>query len=178
MDTKFRQLIEIGAGDFEHTEPDLIAGLEGARCLLKSWAAPEVCQHAALYLAAYSHFDFAQEPPSLTKRHERIAILGKEVEALIFAYHNCDLDALIAFFMQDSQGPSKLPVRYPVDNEATSRELISDLCHLIAAVEVDKALYKKPYCPEQKTKWQQAFSAMHQQLSGPAKRKVEQVFGY
>jgi hypothetical protein len=46
MDAKFRQLIELSAGEFEHVNGLLIAHLEGTRCLLKAWNASKVLQDA------------------------------------------------------------------------------------------------------------------------------------
>ena len=60
MDEKFRQLIELGAGEFEHVDGLLIAHLEGTRCLLKAWNASEPLQEAGLYHAAYGTSAFAE----------------------------------------------------------------------------------------------------------------------
>lgn len=42
MDTKFKQLSELGAGDFAHINGNLIDHLRGTEDLLYSWSASKV----------------------------------------------------------------------------------------------------------------------------------------
>ena len=87
MDAKFRQLIELSAGKFEHVNGLLIAHLEGTRCLLKAWNASEVLQDAGLYHAAHGTSAFAQNVFELSKREEVAVVIGNDAENIV--YHYC-----------------------------------------------------------------------------------------
>ena len=97
MDERFRQLIELGAGEFEHANSLLIAHLEGTRCLLKAWNASDVVQDAGLYLAAYVTSNFEKKIFELSHRKEVADVIGNDAENIIYHYCACAVFLMVTF---------------------------------------------------------------------------------
>lgn len=174
MDEKFRRLIELGAGEFEHVDGTLIAHLEGTRCLLKEWNASEVLQDAGLYHAAYGTLVFSHNEFELSQRNEVAAIIGEAAEQIVYHYCACDRDA---FFKQF--GKIAKPVFYDrITNlkVVVSDELIQQLCELSAANEAEIALNNPSFVTEHGSELVDLFSPMQDFLSPSAKRKIQHVF--
>ncbi|MBU3002904.1 DUF6817 domain-containing protein [Paraglaciecola arctica] len=174
MDEKFRRLIELGAGEFEHVDGSLIAHLEGTRCLLKEWNASEILQNAALYHAAYGTLAFSHNVFDLTQRDEVAAVIGEAAEQIVYHYFACDRDA---FFKQF--GNIARPVYYDrITNQkvVVSDELIQQLCELSAANETEIALNNPDFVTEHGCELVDLFSRMQDFLSPSAKRKIQHVF--
>ncbi|MGJ8681767.1 DUF6817 domain-containing protein [Paraglaciecola sp.] len=141
MDAKFRKLIELGAGEFEHAEPALIEQLESTRCLLKSWSASQVLQDAGLYHVAYCMERFDTPLFDLSRRQDVVEVVGPEVENIIYHYHACDNNLFFAKLAQD-HSPTLFYDRYTNSQSPIGHMLIKDICELTAAIEIDKAMHK------------------------------------
>jgi hypothetical protein len=174
MDEKFRQLIELGAGEFEHVDGSLIAHLEGTRCLLKAWNASDELQDAGLYHAAYGTSAFEQNLFELSQRQEVAAIIGSDAENIVYHYSACDRDAFFAQFAQVDK-----PLFYDrltTEKSAISFELLQQLCELTAANEMDIAINNPDFVAQHGSGLVDLFSRMQTFLSPGAQRKVHHVF--
>lgn len=174
MDEKFRQLIELGAGEFEHIDGSLIAHLEGTMCLLKSWNAPEPLQDAGLYHAAYGSKTSLDDEFESSQREEIAMIIGLEVENIVYHYCACDKDVFLAQF-----GKLETPVFYnriTKTKSTISFELLQQLCELTAANEVDIAINNPTFIEEHGSGLFNLFRHMQPFLSLSAQRKVQHVF--
>ncbi|MFT6988296.1 MAG: hypothetical protein ACJASL_000258 [Paraglaciecola sp.] len=174
MDEKFRQLIELGAGEFEHVDGSLIAHLEGTRCLLKAWNASDVLQDAGLYHAAYGTSAFEQNLFELSQRQEVAAIIGNDAENIVYHYCASDREALFAQF-----GQVDVPIFYDritTQKSTISFELLQQLCELTAANEIEIAINNPDFVAQHGSGLVDLFSRMQTFLSPSAQRKVQHVF--
>jgi hypothetical protein len=174
MDEKFRQLIELGAGEFEHVNGLLIAHLEATRCLLKAWNASEVLQDAGLYHAAYGTSAFAQNIFELSQRAEVAVVIGSDAENIVYHYCACDRETFYAQF-----GRVDMPVFYDrmtTKKAAISFELLQQLCELTAANETEMAINNPDFVLQHGAELVDLFSRMQRFLSASAQRKIHHVF--
>lgn len=174
MDEKFRQLIELGAGEFEHIDGSLIAHLEATRCLLKSWNASNDLQDAGLYHAAYGTFAFVQNVFELSQREEVAVVIGCDAEKIVYHYCACDRDAFFAQF-----GQVEKPLFYDritTEKLAVSSELLQQICELTAANEIEIAINNPDFVVQHGSGLLDLFSRMQGFLSPSAQRKIQHVF--
>jgi hypothetical protein len=174
MDEKFRQLIELGAGEFEQLNASVIAHLEGTRCLLKAWNASEILQQAGLYHAAYRNSALRQNIFELSQRAEVAVVIGTHVENIIYHYFACDRDA---FYTQ--LGLTNNPMFYDrITSEKSdiSFELLQQLCELTAANATELAINNPEFIVKHGTELVDLFRRMQRFLSDSAQRKIEYVF--
>jgi len=174
MDEKFRRLIELGAGEFEHVDGSLIAHLEGTRCLLKEWNASQVLQEAGLYHAAYGTSAFVQNLFDLSQREEVASVIGDDAENIVYHYCACDREAFFAQFGQCEQ-----PVFYDrltTEKSTVSTELLHQLCELSAANETEIAINNPDFIAQHGSRLVTVFSRMSNFLSASAQRKLRHVF--
>jgi hypothetical protein len=169
MDSKFRQLIELGAGDFEHVESPLIEHLERTRCLLKSWAASELLQDAGLYYAAYNASDSGC---SEEHRADVARIIGRDVEQLIFRNFACNRAVFHA--QCDSEDVPRFCSRFTHKPEIISRESIQLLCELTAAIQLDKFIHHLSLERLQRSELSNMFKHIERFLSAAAIRNIRQ----
>lgn len=174
MDEKFRQLIELGAGEFEHVDGSLIAHLEGTRCLLKEWNASEVLQDAGLYHAAYGTSGFDENLFELTQRKEVAGVIGSAAENIVYHYCACDREAFFAQF-----GQVEKPLFYDrisAEKSIISQELLQQLCELIVANEIEIAMNNPNFMAQHGNELLELFARMQHFLSLCAQRKIQHVF--
>ena len=174
MDEKFRQLIELGAGEFEHVDGSLIAHLEGTMCLLKSWNASSVLQDAGLYHAAYGSSVFVQHLFELSQRSEVADIIGSDAENIVYHYCACDREAFFAQFGQIEE--PMFYDRITTEKSIISFELLQQLCELTAANEIEIAINNPAFVVQHGSGLVDLFSCMQSFLSPTAQRKVRYVF--
>lgn len=143
---KFQQLAELGAGDFEHLNGDLLTHLQSTQRLLKSWGASDVLCDAGLYHAAYGTAGFEQSMVSLDMRDKIATIIGNKAEQLVYLYCSCDRN--YTFERITSQ---KIEFRDRFNDtkfQLTSQQAI-DFCELTVANEMELVLasndFKKQY---------------------------------
>jgi hypothetical protein len=174
MDEKFRRLIELGAGEFEHVNGSLIAHLEGTRCLLKEWNASDVLQDAGLYHAAYSTSAFVQNIFELHQRQEVAAVIGSAAENIVYHYCACDRDVFFAQF-----GKVDEPLFYDritTEKSVVSNELLCQLSELVAANEIEIAINNPNFITQHGPRLVDLFSRMQRFLSLSSHRKIQHVF--
>lgn len=174
MDKKFRRLIELGAGEFEHVDGSLIAHLEGTRCLLKEWNAADVLQDAGLYHAAYGTSAFGANVFELTQREEVATVIGSDAENIVYHYCACDRDAFFAQF-----GQCDTPFFYDritSEKSVISNELLQQLCELTAANETEIAINNPDFVTEHGAALVDLFGRMQRFLSPSSQRKIQHVF--
>jgi hypothetical protein len=174
MHQKFRQLIELGAGEFEHVDGSLIAHLEGTMCLLKAWNASPVLQNAGLYHAAYGTSAFEQNVFELSQREEVAVVIGCDAENIVYHYCACDRDAFYAQF-----GQVDIPVFYDritTEKSTVSLELLQQLCELTAANEIEIAINNPNFIAQHGPGLVDLFSRMKSFLSPSAQRKIQHFF--
>jgi len=82
VDTKFKQLSELGAADFAHINGSLIDHLKGTRDLLSSWSAPPALQDAGLYHAAYGTAGFEERMVAANQREKSLKSLALRLRRL------------------------------------------------------------------------------------------------
>ena len=137
MDKKFKQLSELGAGDFEHIDGVLIDHLVGTQALLKKWNASPILQDAGLYHAAYGTAGFSKNLVSLEQRDMISGIIGKKAEEIVYLYCSCDREY---FWPQFSHIDN--PVfrnRFTDQQYQLSQRQLLDFCELTAANELEIA---------------------------------------
>lgn len=174
MDEKIRQLIELGAGEFEHVDGTLIAHFEGTMCLLKEWNASQVLQDAALYHGAYGTSAFAPNLFELSQREEVAQVIGCEAENIVYHYCACDREAFFAQF-----GTVDKPVFYDRNTSEISTiscELLQQICELTAANEIEIAINNTSFVAQHGPGLVDLFSRMKMFLSPCAQRKIQHVF--
>jgi hypothetical protein len=174
MDEKFRKLIELGAGEFEHVNGTLIAHLEGTRCMLKEWGAAEVLQQAGLYHAAYGTVAFEQNVFELGQRKDVADIIGSDAENIVYHYCACDRERFFAQF-----GLVEQPLffdRITAKELVISTDLLGQLCELTAANEIEIALGNPEFIRQHGAGLLDLFNKMAPYLSAAAQRKVQHVF--
>ncbi|MDU0355477.1 hypothetical protein RS130_17620 [Paraglaciecola aquimarina] len=171
MDVKFRKLIELGAGEFEHVQPAMIEHLERTRCILKSWSAPEFLQDAGLYYLAY---DPKQALITSTERTDIAAIIGEDVEQLIYQYFCCDKDQ---FYSVLDKGESSVYChKFTQQNTFVGTQRVKDICELDVAIMVDKATSSPAYLRHNTQVWSNRLNTIESFLSRAANRKIRQLF--
>ena len=176
MDEKFRQLIELGAGEFEHLDGSLIAHLEGTRCLLKAWNASDMLQNAGLYHAAYGTSAFVQKVFELSQREDVAKVIGSDAENIVYHYCACDRNVFFAQF-----GQVEKPVffdRITTQQSVVSFELLQQLCELTAANETEIALNNPDFVVQHGSGLVDLFARMQTFLSPSAQRKIQHVFAF
>ncbi|MFT5837563.1 MAG: hypothetical protein ACI9UT_000048 [Flavobacteriales bacterium] len=174
MDEKFRQLIELGAGEFEHVDGSLIAHLEGTMCLLKSWNASGVLQDAGLYHAAYGTSAFVQNLFKLSQRAEVAVVIGNDAENIVYHYCACDREVFFAQFGQIEK--AVFYDRITTKKSILSSELLKQLCELTAANEIEIAINNPDFVAQHGAVLVDLFNRMQTFLSSSAQRKIRHVF--
>ena len=177
MDEKFRQLIELGAGEFEHANSSLIAHLEGTRCLLKAWNATDVMQDAGLYHVAYSTAAFDKNVFELSQRKAIAGVIGSHTENIVYHYYACDMNKFFAQFIQSEQADTSLFYdRITAKSSVISHELLQQICELTAANKTEMAIRDPDYVALHGSGIVDLFSRMQGFLSFSAQRKIQHVF--
>lgn len=174
MDEKFRRLIELGAGEFEHVDGSLIAHLEGTRCLLKEWNASDTLQDAGLYHAAYGNAAVVQNQFNVTQRDEVAAVIGHATENIVYHYRACDTEAFFAQFGQVDNPVFTDPIT--TEKTVLSSELLHQLCELSAAHETEIAINNPEFVVQHGRRLVDLFSTTERFLSPGAQRKIHHVF--
>ncbi|MFQ3190512.1 MAG: hypothetical protein ACI936_001644 [Paraglaciecola sp.] len=174
MDEKFRQLIELGAGEFEHVNGYLITHLEGTRCLLKAWNASEELQDAGLYHAAYGTSAIVKNLFELSQRKDVANVIGDVAENIVYHYCVCDSNTFYVQF-----GLVETPVFYDritTNKSDLSFEMLQQICELTAANEIEIAINNPDFVTQNGAGLVNLFNRMQPFLSSSAQRKIQHVF--
>jgi hypothetical protein len=171
---KLLKLIELGAGEFEHVDAQHLATLDGTRCLLKAWAARDALQQAGLYHLVYVSGELLNDQHALREQRKAVsALLGAEVEAIIYYCHACDYGNLLE---QDLNTHTLSIVdRFLRQYITLEIAMLKDICELAVAIEVENVLAKHQESTSKLLFLQQMLTKMHPYLSRAAKNKLYQI---
>ena len=98
MDSRFRLLASLNAGDFQHLNGSLENHLKRTSEILKKWWASDLLQTAGLFHAAYGTANFDQNMVSLKQRKAIAQAIGEDEEALVYLYCACDREFVFPQF--------------------------------------------------------------------------------
>ncbi|KJY73688.1 DUF6817 domain-containing protein [Vibrio nigripulchritudo] len=150
MKEKFKQLAELGAGDFQHLNGSLTEHLKGTQNILKQWGASDVLQTAGLFHAAYGTAGFDENMVSLDQRKYIAEIIGEEEEALVYLYCSCDRDHVFPQFNKEKS--IKFRDRFNETSIEIDDKTLNLFCELTVANELELVLasddFKKQYGEE------------------------------
>ena len=172
---KIRQLEALGAGQFKHINGSLLEHFKGTRELLAQWHAPMALQDAGLFHAAYSTAGFGYRMLDIEQRHTVAAIIGERAEEIV--YHFCACDREIFYPALESANTPPFPDRFTGENRKLAPQLMSDLCELTVANEVEIATRNENFRRKHAASRFAIYSGMFPHLSTPARSAVEEVFG-
>lgn len=175
MNEKFKQLSELGAGDFDHIDGVLIDHLLGTQSLLKEWKASEVLQNAGLYHAAYGTVGFSESLVSTNQRDKIAGIIGKEAEEIVYLYCSCDRDYFWPQFANSSNPEFKN--RFTNQVFYLNQHQLNQFCELTAANELEIANDNQAFINQYGQGLYALFKNMHDHLSSHANLSVETVLG-
>lgn len=136
---KIRRLIELSAGEFEHIDMQVIAHLDGTRCLLKAWGAREELQQAGLFHQAYSKNTINDNKLFSTQQRQLIAeVIGIECEQIVYYYCACDRTHFFNSLLLNNI-PDYVD-RFQACAVQLESQLLKDLCEMFVATELELAL--------------------------------------
>ena len=175
MEEKFRQLSELGAGDFEHLDGSLIEHLIGTKALLENWSASEELQDAGLYHAAYGTAGFNEHLVATSQRHKIASIIGERAENIVYLYCACDRD----YFWPQFGEPNQLIFKNRFTDESfqPSKEQVKDFCELTVANELEIAQGNSGFLEKSGAYLLTLFTSMRPWLSENANLSVQQILG-
>ncbi|NRB41629.1 MAG: hypothetical protein HRU20_24690 [Pseudomonadales bacterium] len=175
MNQQFRKLAELGAGDFDHIDGNLIDHLQGTQRLLSEWSASSVLLDAGLYHAAYGTAGFDESLVSTEQRDRISQIIGSDAEALVYLYCACDRDYFWPQFAVTANPEFKN--RFTDQRLYLSAPQLRDFCELTVANEIEIAMDNPPFIKEHGESLYSTFVTMRQHLSEPANTAVQSVLG-
>jgi hypothetical protein len=127
-----------------------------------------------LYHVAYGSSPFADSSFDLSQRKDVTAVIGEKPENIVYHYFACHKSMFFAQF-----GKLKQPQFFDRITNQTSDiplELLTQLCELLAAKEIDYAIYDPQYAAKHAKRLMDIFSPIQAFLSLNARRKIDYVF--
>lgn len=175
MSDKFKELANLGAGEFEHLDGNLVEHLNGTRQLLEKWGASAELLDAGLYHAAYGTGGFDESLVSISQRDRIVNIIGVASEEIVFQYCACDRNC---FFSKIGQTPNpEFKNRFTGTTYHLSEEMLRNFCELTAANEIDIASDNAAFLEQHGADLNDLFVKMSGYLSVPAQEKAAEIFG-
>ncbi|TCS38872.1 DUF6817 domain-containing protein [Reinekea marinisedimentorum] len=92
MEKKITLLKKLGGQNAKAQNGWLIDHLIATYELLQQWGAEETLCDAGLFHAAYGTFGYNEKLIDVSRREELAALIGKDVEAIVYTYCACDRD--------------------------------------------------------------------------------------
>jgi hypothetical protein len=175
MDENFQKLSELGAGDFDHIDGNLIDHLQGTQKLLKEWSASTALELAGLYHAAYGTAGFEEVLVSVEQRNKISQIIGSEAEDIVYLYCACDRD-----YFWPQIGVVSAPEfknRFTGKLFQLSSKQFHDFCELTVANEIEIAMDNPSFINEYGQSLYSTFKNMRNYISKSAYTSVELVLG-
>lgn len=175
MDDIFQKLSELGAGDFDHIDGNLIDHLQGTQKLLKEWSASTTLEVAGLYHAAYGTAGFDEVLVSVEQRDKISQIIGSATEDIVYLYCACDRD-----YFWPQIGVVAVPEfknRFTGQSFQLSPQQLRDFCELTVANEIEIAIDNPSFIDEYGRSLYSIFKNMRNYISEPAYTSVEQMLG-
>lgn len=136
MQEKVAILARLGAEHAIHINGMLMEHLVGTYELLDEWGARANLCDAGLFHAIYGPDGLGSSLVSLEQRDAIVALIGAEVERLVYLYCACDKGHLLPQIGQ------RAPIvvyrdRFTGAEQPASSQTLADLCELMAANELD-----------------------------------------
>jgi|TARA_B110000879_G_C11161632_1_gene509386 hypothetical protein len=175
MNTKFDQLSELGAGEFEHINGSLIRHLNSTYQLLQRWGASEELCDSGLYHAAYGTAGFETQIVSLSQRNDIGKIIGNTAEEIVYLYCSCDREFVFKNF--DGNSAIKFRDRFTEAEFDLTHEKAQQFCELTVANEIELAIDSIEFLQEHGQGLLNLFIKMKPLLSKPANETVMRVLG-
>lgn len=175
MSNVFKELANLGAGDFEHIDGTLIEHLNGTKRILESWAASTDLQDAGLYHAAYGTAGFDERLVSTNQRDKIEAIIGIAAEEIVYQYCACDRKDFFSKIGQVSN--PEFTNRFTGESYCLSHVMLRCFCELTAANEIEIAIDNPNFLVRHGEGLNNLFLQMAPYLSNAAQDKAAAVFG-
>ena len=175
MGNKFRELANLGVGEFEHLDGSLLEHLNGTRQLLEKWGASAELQDAGLYHAAYGTAGFEESFVSISQRDKIASIIGITSEEIVFQYCACDRKCFFSKIGQVSNPEFKN--RFTGKTYYLPEVMLRNFCELTAANEIDIATDNAIFLQQHGADLKDLFVQMSGYLSVPAQEKAAEIFG-
>ena len=172
---KFKQLSELGAGDFEHLDGTLLEHLKSTRELLREWGASSELQYAGLYHAAYGTTGFEEKLVSLEYRGRIKKIVGEAAEEVIYQYCACDREFFFSNFGIEAKPIFKN--RFTDELYHLPESMLKMFCELTAANETEIAIDNINFKNKHDTALGELFEKMAPYLSQSAIERTKLEFG-
>ena len=137
-DSRFKALMALGAGDFEHLNGSLVDHLKGTRELLRHWGAADYLCDAGLFHAAYGTAGFVETMVDLNQRTNIRQVIGAEAESLVYLYCSCDRDYV--FTPDIGQSAIKFKDRFTQERFVLDAVQARAFCELTVANELELVL--------------------------------------
>jgi hypothetical protein len=170
----FAALEALGAGDFAHLNGTLMEHFIGVHDLLREWSARTALCRAGLFHAAYGTAGFEAAMVDRSRRSEIVALLGQEVEQIVYAY--CACDRARTWEQIGRSTCVRLVDRFVgVETEMTDADL-RDFCELTAANELQIAIANPGFRNDNREFFVDLFERMRLWLSDAAQARVAAVF--
>ena len=175
MDEKFQKLSELGAGDFDHIDGNLIDHLQGTQKLLKEWSASTTLAVAGLYHAAYGTAGFDESLVSVEQRDNISKIIGSDAEELVYLYCACDRGY---FWPQIGiVAAPEFKNRFTGQLHQLTPQQLRDFCELTVANEIEIATDNLSFINEHGQSLYRVFKNMRTYISDSAYASVERILG-
>ena len=176
MNTKFKQLADLGAADFAHINGNLLHHLNGTKDLLSSWSASQPLQDAGLYHAAYGTAGFDAQMVAPDQRGKIAHIIGQQAEEIVYQYCACERGDVWPQLGLVNNPDFKN--RFTLKIYQLHPALLKDLCELTAANELEIALGSSEFIELHGHDLFKLFTTMRPLLSSSANNAVKKILGH
>lgn len=141
------QLQQLGAGDFQHLNGDLLSHLEGTVTILTQYQARPALQRAGLYHAAYGTAGFEQALVATEQRAKIRGLLGTEAEDIVYHYCACDRDKVWPQFQDIIVNAEQLTYhnRFTQAQYTLTPQQWRDFCQLTLCNEMELAQHSRDF---------------------------------
>jgi hypothetical protein len=169
-----KALADIGAGEFDHINGQLIAHLEGTYRYLKAWSNREALCIAGLFHAVYTTDGYAHQLADLEHRDNIIKLIGAEAENIVYYYAACDRDYFYARIGRDKDFSYRN--RFNDEESSLNPQLFCDLLELTIANEIEIVSNNKNFKEKQKDWYVELFARFKPYVSEKAFQCYQEVF--
>ncbi len=174
MNSSFKALQDLGAGEFQHLDGSLADHLIGTRELLSVWSAPIYLQDAGLFHAAYGTAGFGEKLVSTGQRADIAATIGERAEEVVYHYCACDRDFLYPQFGENAA--IRFRNRFSSEISELKARLMKDICELTVANEIEISRDNPEFIQQHGAYLHGLFRAMAPLLSASAIKASEEAF--
>lgn len=170
MKNIFNQLAQLGVGEFKHYNGSLASHLENTHAILSDWESSEKVCKAGLFHAVYGTAGYAEQVCDLSQRQQVQALIGADVEELVYLYCACDRQQYYPRIGTDSQ--YVFINRFTETQESISHETLCELCELIMANELEIANHDTSESKAFVAKWGEALCELFNRMENLVSKKA------